>query len=89
MHQTRENMMYASALFDSGTPSYIERGKKIALKIAALQDKEEASPTYGIWSWFYEEPLEEMDPPDWNWADFLGKEFLFIPKRSRKYWRTP
>lgn len=81
VHQTRENMMYASALFDSGTPSYIERGKKIALKIAALQDKEEASPTYGIWSWFYEEPLEEMDPPDWNWADFLGKEFLFIVMR--------
>lgn len=81
VHQTRENMMYASALLDSGIPAYMARGKEIALKIAALQDQEEDSPTFGIWSWFYEEPLSQMSPPDWNWADFLGKEFLYLAMR--------
>lgn len=84
VHQIRENMMYASALLDSGVPSYVQRGKEIALKIAGLQDKDEHSPTFGIWSWFYEEPLSQMAPPDWNWADFLGKEFLYIARNHKE-----
>lgn len=83
VHQTRENMMYASALLDSGIPAYVSRGKEIALKIAALQDQDESSPTFGIWSWFYEEPLSQMSPPDWNWADFLGKEFLYLAMKHK------
>lgn len=31
-----------------------------------------APATIGIWAWTYEEPLSQMCPPDWNWADFIG-----------------
>ena len=41
-------------------------------KVIGLQDTDPESKTYGIWSWLLEEPLSEMAPPDWNWADFCG-----------------
>jgi len=37
-----------------------------------MQDTRPTSPTYGIWPYLAEEPLSEMAPPDWNWADFCG-----------------
>ncbi|MDR1636244.1 MAG: hypothetical protein LBR93_02800 [Treponema sp.] len=85
VHSTRDAFTYAVALFDSGVPGYIERGREVALKTASLQDKDEASKTYGIWSWFYEEPLDKMSPPDWNWADFCGKEILQILMDHREH----
>jgi hypothetical protein len=85
VHPTRDALMYAVALFDSGIPGYIERGREVALKTASLQDKDEASKTYGIWSWFYDEPLDKMSPPDWNWANFCGKEILQILKDHREH----
>ena len=30
------------------------------------------------WSWFAEEPLDKMAPPDWNWADFCGAQLLQV-----------
>lgn len=30
------------------------------------------SRSYGIWSWYMGELIENMRPPDWNWVDFLG-----------------
>jgi hypothetical protein len=85
VHSTRDSLGYAVALFDSGVPEYIARGREVALTTASLQDTDEASRTYGIWSWFYEEPLDKMSPPDWNWADFCGKEILQILKDHREH----
>lgn len=88
VHSTRDSLVYAVALFDSGIPEYIERGKEIALKVVSLQDIDEENITYGIWSWFYEEPLSQMSPPDWNWADFCGKELLQILMDHNEYLST-
>lgn len=83
VHSTRTNAGYALALFDSGVPENMARGKEIALKLAALQDKNPDNDTYGIWSWYVDEPLSQMAPPDWNWADFMGKEFMVIARDYR------
>ena len=85
IHHTRGSFSYAVALFDSGIRENIDRGREIALKVAALQDKDENSRTYGIWSWYYEEPLDKMGAPDWNWADFCGKEILQILKDHKEH----
>jgi hypothetical protein len=85
VHSTVAALTYAVALFDSGVPEYIGRAKEIVTKVAGLQDKDLASKTYGIWSWFLEEPLDRMSPPDWNWADFCGKQILQILKDHREH----
>lgn len=78
VHPTRSSLTYAVGLLDSGIEEYRVRAIEILEKVISLQDKDPNSPTYGIWSWFYEEPLYKMSPPDWNWANFCGKELLQI-----------
>ena len=78
VHLTRNSLTYAVALLDSGIIANETRAIDIINKIISLQDINPENKTYGIWSWYYEEPLEKMSPPDWNWADFCGKELLQV-----------
>lgn len=78
VHPTRESLAYAVALLDTGEPQREKRAEDILRRVIALQDQDPASKTYGIWSWFLEEPLAKMSPPDWNWADFLGVQLLQV-----------
>ncbi|MBI4978967.1 MAG: hypothetical protein HZC28_15925 [Spirochaetes bacterium] len=77
-HQTRGSLNYAAALLASGEKKYVARAAKVIASVIAQQDKDPTSKTYGIWSWLYEEPLENMSPPDWNWADFCGAALVTI-----------
>jgi hypothetical protein len=78
VHPTRDSLIYTVALLDSQDPDRLERAQDILRKVISLQDQDPNSRTYGIWSWFYEEPLEKMSPPDWNWADFCGTQLLQV-----------
>jgi hypothetical protein len=69
VHPTRESLDYVLALLRSGRK---ERAAAIVSRVLSLQDTDPTSKTYGIWPWLLEESLTEMDPPDWNWADFCG-----------------
>lgn len=82
IHATRESASYAFALFESREEWRIQRGNTILRRLVELQDACKESRTYGIWSWFYEEPLEKMSPPDWNWADFVGTQLIQTFVRS-------
>ncbi len=77
-HPTRSALSYAVALLDAGEPWRRERACHILDRVIALQDQDPQSRTYGIWSWFMEEPLDKMSPPDWNWADFNGTQLLQV-----------
>ena len=76
VHQTRGSLTYAAALLDAGGDNRLARAQTILERVIALQDQKPASKTYGIWSWYLEEPLDKMSPPDWNWADFCGVQLL-------------
>lgn len=78
VHPTRDTLNYAVALLDTGDPALLRRAEDILRRVIALQDQDPESRTYGIWSWFLEEPLSRMSPPDWNWADFCGAQLLQV-----------
>ena len=46
------------------------------------QDQDPQRRTYGIWPYHYEEPLDAMNKPDWNWADFIGVQLLQLAHRT-------
>lgn len=71
-HPTVTGLGYALALLEAGDAASVSRAEAILGKVISLQDTDPASKTYGIWPWLAEEPLAEMNPPDWNWADFCG-----------------
>lgn len=80
VHPTRQTIYYALHLLNTKDKNDEKRAFSIIRKIISLQDTDSYSPTYGIWSWLYEEPLEMMSPPDWNWADFIGAALAHVIK---------
>lgn len=78
VHSTREAFTYANALLATGDDADLARAVEVLDHVARLQDKDPANATFGIWSWYMEEPLEQMAPPDWNWADFCGQEIVNV-----------
>jgi len=54
------------------------RAARVLAAVLDLQDTDPPSDTYGIWSYWTEESLTEMTPPDWNWAEFLGELVALI-----------
>ena len=83
VHPTRDSLAYAVGLLDTGRAADLERAVAIIGRVVALQDTDPAGKTYGIWSWFLEEPLAKMSPPDFNWADFNGVSLLQIARDHR------
>jgi len=88
-HRVRESLWYALALLelDAGGDTEIDgeartaRAARVLARVIELQDTDPASETYGIWSYWAEEPLAEMSPPDWNWADFIGECLAILLRR--------
>lgn len=80
VHSTTDSLRYALALLKTGEQERMVRAEKVIRKVISLQDQNPENHTYGIWSWFYEEPLEQMSPPDWNWADFCGEVLVEMLK---------
>ena len=89
VHPMRESLDYALELLNEGSRRHASRACDILRRVISLQDQDEASPTYGIWSWLYEEPLDAMSPPDWNWADFCGLNLAEIGVRHKKRLPAP
>ncbi len=83
VHPTRTSLTYAVALLDSGDEEYLQRAIDILVRVIGLQDQDPESRTYGIWSWYLEEPLDKMSPPDWNWADFCGVQLLAAYRKHK------
>lgn len=78
VHEVRIALDYALALFEEGSPASVSRALGILDRVVPLQDLDPTNATYGIWPWLLEEPLTQMSPPDWNWADFCGVRLAHI-----------
>jgi len=72
VRHTRDAMNYAVMLIASPQEEHQTEGRVLLEKVIDMQDQDPESATFGIWSWYYEEPLADMAAPDYNWADFLG-----------------
>jgi hypothetical protein len=78
VHRTRDALDYALALLAEGGTDSVARALRIIPRVLELQDREPCNRTFGIWPYFFEEPLGAMRPPDWNWADFIGVRLAHI-----------
>jgi hypothetical protein len=78
VHEVRVALDHALALFEENSPASVHRALAILDRVLPLQDLDPARATYGIWPWLLEEPLDQMSPPDWNWADFCGVRLVHL-----------
>ncbi len=75
VHSAERSLMYAVALMDTGNYS---RAEDIAAAAVDLQETDTDSEYFGIWPYFYEEPVSQMSPPDPNSANFCAKLLIRI-----------
>ena len=78
VHPTRDSLIYAYELMNRGENGDFEVAVEILKRVVPLQNTNPVDKTYGIWSYYMEEPLDQMSPPDWNWADFCGKVLIQV-----------
>lgn len=81
-HDICYNARYASYVISLKLEKYYERAEKIILRVLTLQDTDESSPTYGVWSYFLEQSLKDVGYVDYNVADFIAKTFLDVLIRN-------
>ena len=84
VHQTRESLDYAELLLEDQSPNRDKsaaRAVKIIDRVLTLQETKPDSKYRGLWSYYLEEPLDKMSPPDPNWSDFNGEHLLLINHR--------
>lgn len=72
VHSTRDSVYYALQLLKRDNDGDIARACDIFRTLLTLQPCDPYKQEFGIWPWLYEEPVSQMAPPDWNWADFIG-----------------
>lgn len=78
VHGITDNFSYAYELLLRDGEGDRERAYDILYRVIPLQDINPVKRTYGIWAYYLEERLEEMDEPDWNMADFNAKKMLMM-----------
>lgn len=81
VHPLLGGTVYAYQLLQAGDEASAGQAADILRGVLAHQDRDPSRDTYGIWPYFQEESLNEMDRPDWNMADFHGKLLCQILKR--------
>ena len=83
VHRTRESLRYAVSLLDTYDEEFRERAIQVIDRVIGLQETDPDNEYFGIWPWFMEEPIDQMAPPDRNWADFCGAQLLEITLTHR------
>ena len=80
IHHTRDSAEYINKVCYMKKSEYYSEVRAILKKLPEVQDSREGSPTYGLWGYVCEEPIEEMLAPDYNNADFTGKHIAYVLK---------
>ena len=76
VHVIVSSSAYARQLICSG--ENINLGERIFEKVISLQDRNPESANYGLWPYYLEESIEDMDSPDKNMAGFNSREMLEV-----------
>lgn len=78
VHEIRASFIFAYDLLGRDKEEYTKIAHDVLYRALPLQDVNPTRNTYGIWAYYLEEELEDMDVPDMNWADFIGHTLLCI-----------
>ena len=80
IHHTRDSAEHINKVCYMKKSEYYSDVRAILKRLPEFQDVREGSPTYGLWGYVCEEPIEDMLAPDYNNADFTGKHIAYVLK---------
>ncbi|RTE11256.1 hypothetical protein [Paenibacillus whitsoniae] len=78
VHMIRESFYFALSLLDRQADGDCSLAARIIDRLLHYQVLDPDHPSYGIWPYYMEEPVDDMASPDRNWADFCGKALIQV-----------
>lgn len=78
LHNICGTASFAADVLTLGFEEHYPKAFRALERVCELQDIREDSPTFGLWSYYMEEDLDHMIAPDYNWANFVGKNLLQV-----------
>ena len=82
-HGLRQSSFYAALILCNGFSEFYAQALQTAESLCGVQDVRENSRTFGLWPITKEQNLDETYFPDYNWADFIGKNLQDIVQFSQ------
>lgn len=76
IHHIKATSGFAVNILLAELESHYDKAFRALHRICDLQDNRENSPTFGLWAYYMEEDLDQMIAPDYNWANFVGRDLL-------------
>ena len=78
VHNICSTASFAADILTVGMEEHYPKAFRALERVCELQDTREGSRTFGLWAYFMEEDLDHMIAPDYNWANFVGKNLLQV-----------
>ncbi len=78
LHPLRQTSLLAMWVYDNSDAEFYPEAERMLENLIRYQDTDPDSPTFGLWAYYAEEKLADMFNPDYNWANFIGKELAMI-----------
>ncbi|MBR4058405.1 MAG: glycoside hydrolase family 88 protein [Lachnospiraceae bacterium] len=78
IHHIKATSVFAVGVLLAQENAHYDKAFSALERICDLQDIRKDSPTFGLWSYYMEEDLEHMIAPDYNWANFVGRDLLAV-----------
>ena len=78
LHNICGTASFAADILTLGFEEHYPKAFRALERVCELQDIREDSPTFGLWAYYMEEDLDHMIAPDFNWANFVGKNLLQV-----------
>lgn len=78
VHNICSTASLAADVLTLGLKEHYPKAFRALERVCELQDTREGSRTFGLWAYFMEEDLDHMRAPDFNWANFVGKNLLQV-----------
>lgn len=78
IHHIKATSGFAAGVLLAEEAAHYSKAFRALERVCDMQDTRQDSPTFGLWSYYMEEDLDRMIAPDYNWANFVGRDLLAV-----------
>lgn len=78
VHDIKATSCFALCALLSNQEALYEKAVRALYRICELQDVRPESPTFGLWAYYMEQNVDQMTAPDYNWANFVGRDLIAV-----------
>lgn len=76
IHDIKASSCMAVCILTLGENEWYDIAIQALHRVCDTQDTRPGSATFGLWPYYLEQSLDDMTAPDYNWANFVGRDLI-------------